>query len=214
MIRSVYLTVSVILEVLKLSIPGGTQVQWKKSAEIRRHRSIAGAQIRRTRSAEVAEGRRQLIGRRAHVRRKTVRHSAHVRRDEVGYSAYLYAAVIWVKLRTSLEIYFAVHVYHYWDLGFEVMSDVWYHVLVTAVWKVIDYIFMWYDELDLVDDSHCICIDLVIGWFRRLFDYVLHMVIGSSMKIGWNVALSNYVLCFSVSCVKIDETWYLEARRL
>jgi len=53
-----------------------------------------------------------------------VRHSAHVRRDEVGYSAYLYAAVIWVKLRTSLEIYFAVHVYHYCDLGFEVMSDV------------------------------------------------------------------------------------------
>ena len=80
---------------------------------------------------------------------------------------------------------------------------------MTAVWEGIEYIFMWSDELDLIDDSHCICIDLVIG-----FDYELHMVIGSSMKIGWNVALSDYVFCFSVSNMKIDETWYLEERRL
>ncbi len=83
---------------------------------------------------------------------------------------------------------------------------------MTAVWEVIEYIFMWSDELDLIDDSHCICIDLVIEWFRKLFDYELHMVIGSSMKIGWNVALSDYVLCFSVSSMKIDEMWYLEEK--
>ena len=118
MFRSVDLTVWVVLEVSKLSIPGGTLVQRKKSAEIRRHRSAAGAQIRRRRSTAVAEGRSQLIGDRAHIRRETVRRSAHIRRETVTYSAYLYAAVIWVKLRTSLEIYFAVHVYHFCDLGF------------------------------------------------------------------------------------------------
>ena len=53
-----------------------------------------------------------------------MRHSVHIRREAVGYSAYLYAAVIWVKLRTSLEVYLAIHVYHCCDLGFEVMSDV------------------------------------------------------------------------------------------
>ena len=83
-------------------------------------------QIRRARSAANAEGRRQFIGHRAHVRRKSVRHSAHVRREAVGNSAYLYAAVIWVKLRTSHEIYLAIHVYHCCVLGFEVMSNFWY----------------------------------------------------------------------------------------
>ena len=34
----------------------------------------------------------------------------------------LYAGITWVKLRTSLEIYLVVHVYHCCVLGFEVMS--------------------------------------------------------------------------------------------
>ena len=62
--------------------------------------------------------RRETVRRSADIRRETVRRSAHIRRETVAYSAYLYAAVIWVKLRTSLEIYFAVHVYHFCDLGF------------------------------------------------------------------------------------------------
>ena len=64
-----------------------------------------------------------MIGPRAHIRRESVRRSVHVRRESVAYSAYLYAAVIWVKLRTSLEIYLDVLVHHCCDLGFEVMSD-------------------------------------------------------------------------------------------
>ncbi len=55
-----------------------------------------------------------------------MRQSAHVRREAVGNSAYLYAAIIWVKLHTSHEIYLAIHVYHCCVLGFEVMSDFWY----------------------------------------------------------------------------------------
>ena len=35
----------------------------------------------------------------------------------------LYTGVTWVKLRTSLEIYLAVHVYQCCVLGFEVMSS-------------------------------------------------------------------------------------------
>ena len=76
--------------------------------------------------------RRQFIGHKAQLRRKSVRHSAWVRRNTVGNSAYFYAGVIWVKLRTSHEIYLAAPVYCC-VLGFEVMSGFWYYVLITAV---------------------------------------------------------------------------------
>ena len=89
-------------------------------------RSAAGVQIRRHRSTADAEVRRQFIGHKAQVRRKSVRHSAWVRRDAVGNSAYLYAGVIWVKLRISHEIYLAAPVYYCCVLGFEVMSIFWY----------------------------------------------------------------------------------------
>lgn len=125
MFRSVDLTVWVILEALKFSIPAGTQVQWKKSAEIRKRRSAAGAQIHRPRSVADAEGCRQFIGHRAQVCRKSVRHSVWVRRSSVGNSAYLYVGVIWMKLRTPHETYLAVPVYCCL-LGFEVMSGFWY----------------------------------------------------------------------------------------
>ena len=147
MIRSVDLTVWVILEVLKLSIPEGTQVQWKKSAEICRHRSVAGAQIRRHRSAAAAEVRRQFIGHRAQVRRKSLRHSAWVRRCAVGNSVYLYAGITWVKLRTYLEIYLAVHVYHCCVLGFEVMSGFWYYDSILRSDRVCFSFDRWMDRV-------------------------------------------------------------------
>ena len=54
----------------------------------------------------------QFIGNRAQVRRKSVRHSAWVRKNTIGNSVYFYAGVIWVKLRTSHEIYLAAPVYY------------------------------------------------------------------------------------------------------
>lgn len=75
---------------------------------------------------------------------------------------------------------------------------------------------MWSDGLDLGANTYIILVYVLIWCLGDLEDWLimcLNDVNGSSMKIGWNVAFQIMMLCFSVSSLKIDETWYLEEER-
>ena len=85
--RSIDLTVWVIPEVWKFSISAWPQVQWQKSAEVRRPRGTEGAEVRRPRIAESAEVRQHSIRHRAQVRRNSVSNSAWLRRKAIGNNA-------------------------------------------------------------------------------------------------------------------------------
>ena len=187
MIRSVDLIVWVILEVWKLSIPAGPQVQWRNSAEVRRPRSTASAEVPRLRSAIGAQIRMPRSAADAEVRRQSIRHSTWVRRQAVEEGADVRkfytgeaADFLWNLFSCPCLLLLCSR---FW-------SDVWFLILSsdnsilrsdrlclapTLIDEWIGFI-MTYPYMIWWTRSNCWhtyypYIDLVIGWFRRLIDY-------------------------------------------
>jgi len=221
MIRSIDLIVWVILEVWKLSIPAGPQVQWRNSAEVRRPRSVASAEVRSLRSIAGAQIRMPRSAADAEVRRQSIRHSAWVHRQVAEEGADVRKCYTG-KAADFLWNLFSCPYLLLLCSGF--LSDVWFLILSSDnsilrsdrlclapalidewIGFIMTYPYMiWWTRSDCWH-TYYPYIDLVIGWFRRLIDYVLQWYLWVQYENWMKCGLSDYVLCFR--CIQSENVW-------